>query len=77
MLARDGSDARTTGVVPLELGNCRHGKFSPRAHFGQPLVCRTVRSSNEPRSNSPVTGTSTESKGGPLAKKRGTATAKN
>jgi hypothetical protein len=29
---------------------------SPRAHFGQPLVCRTVRSSNEPRSSSPVAG---------------------
>src|SRR5712671_6103191 len=28
----------------------------PFAHFGQSLVCRTVRSSSEPRSNSPVTG---------------------
>ena len=25
LLARDVSDARTTGVVPLKLGKCRHG----------------------------------------------------
>jgi hypothetical protein len=30
LLARYGSDARTTGVVPLELGNCRHRKY-PRS----------------------------------------------
>jgi len=30
LLARNGSDARTTGVVPLELGNCRHGKYLHR-----------------------------------------------
>jgi hypothetical protein len=29
---------------------------SPRAHFGQPLLCRTVRFNSMPRSNSPVTG---------------------
>jgi hypothetical protein len=29
---------------------------SPRAHFGQPLLCRTVRSNSEPRSNSPLIG---------------------
>ena len=28
----------------------------PRAHFGQSLVCRIVRSKSEPRSNSPVIG---------------------
>ena len=33
-----------------------NGARSPRAHFGHPLVCRTMRSSNEPRSSSPVTG---------------------
>ena len=27
LLTRNGSDACTTGVVPLELGNCRHGKY--------------------------------------------------
>src|ERR1700730_13972557 len=31
-------------------------RYRERAHFGQPLVCRTVRSSSEPRSNSAVTG---------------------
>jgi hypothetical protein len=30
LLARYGSDARTTGVVPLELGNCGHRKY-PRS----------------------------------------------
>ena len=29
---------------------------SRRAHFAQSLLCRTVRPSSEPRSNSPVTG---------------------
>jgi hypothetical protein len=27
LLALYGSDARMTGVMPLELGNCRHRKY--------------------------------------------------
>ena len=32
----------------------KHAMPFGRAHFGQSLACRTVRSSREPRSNSPL-----------------------
>src|SRR5262245_21224341 len=44
LLARDGSDARTTGVVPLKLGYCRHGSrrrklgVSPKVDAERPEI---------------------------------------
>src|SRR5712691_12794570 len=47
--------AELTGASS-RVGHRQDEYMMPRAHFGHPLVCRTVRSSSEPRSNSPVTG---------------------